>query len=117
MELALFANLFVFLGTFVAGFTSAYDSAVADNASSNDTTDDGFANDQAGTSGNDTVTALRDNTFFLLGDGDDVLGGGSGNDSLYGQSGADSHQQSGDLAKVTISHFHPNAAQLAKIPR
>jgi Ca2+-binding RTX toxin-like protein len=109
MELALLANVLLFIGTFALDFINGQS-----NGSANDTPDDtgddnpryDFA--QNGTEGNDTVSAQNENTKFTLGAGDDMLFGsagadlgllgsgddtasmGSGDDLAYGGAGDDS---------------------------
>ena len=77
MELALLANVLLFVGSFALNLI---------NDLGNDTPDDNNDDDasydfsQKGTDGNDTVSAQNENTKFTLGAGDDLLFGSAGDD-------------------------------------
>jgi Ca2+-binding RTX toxin-like protein len=114
MELAVIANFLLFLSSFAVKFSELTSPQPADEDPLYAEAD--YAGVQNGTSGDDVVTANKDNSAFFLGDGNDKLTasagkdyanlgngndqadmgagndivlGGAGNDRIYGETGDD----------------------------
>ncbi len=94
MELAILANVLLFIGTFALDFINGQTNGADNTAGDDDPTYD-FA--QNGTAGNDTVSAQNENTKFTLGAGDDLLLGSAGDDlGLLGSGNDTASMGSGD---------------------
>lgn len=78
MDVTLIANFLLFLGALGASFSSSSDSGSAEDESLYDRDD--YSDSRRGGSGDDRVTADRDNLAWFMGDGDDTVEGSSADD-------------------------------------